>query len=490
MHTFNLRVFEINTRIWLRRFDTAKKKAKLLDVPNEYWKNLVDLGFQAVWLMGIWKTLPEYVNEFCMKEYLIDEYTKALNDWTENDVIGSPYAIDKYEFDPSITSAKDFLKFKEKLNTLGLLVILDFIPNHFHAYSSVVREHPEIFLQGNENLLNSDKHTYYKFNNHILAHGRDPFFPAWEDTAQLNYFNPDTRKFMISQLEHISKFSDGVRCDMAMLIVNNIFYNTWTGAIKLQNYTIPQKEFWQEAIEKIKSEIPNFIFIAEVYWNLEWDLQQMGFDYTYDKILLDRLQYDDAKGVRDHLKAEYDYQVRSLRYIENHDEIRSIIKFGHNKAKAAAAIITTTIGGQLIFDGQIEGKRTRLPIQLGREPYEQIDLEIKNFYEKLLHITHDETILYGDFKLLEAESIGYNDFTNINIISYIWSYNEHYFWVIINYSDIPSRARIKTNLHTDYSNVILNDLFNDKTYTRDANEIKDIGLYVELKPYGMHLFKV
>lgn len=490
MHQFNLRILEVNTRLWLNKFNTKHKKAKITDVPDEYWKHLIDLGFQAVWFMGIWETLPHLASKYCFEDFLVDEYSKALPDWTEDDIIGSPYAINQYKIDNSIATEKEFLEFKKKLNKLGLLIILDFIPNHFHAESILIEKHPDIFLQGDENLYKYDKDTYYYYKDKIYAHGRDPFFPAWKDTIQVNYFNPEARKFMISQLEHISKFCNGVRCDMAMLVINNVFANTWTGALQNSKYTKPATEFWFEAIKLIKSINNEFVFIAEVYWNLEWDLQQLGFDYTYDKILLDRLCYDSPQKIIDHLKAEYSYQVKSLRYIENHDELRSLTKFGHNKAKAAAAIICTTLGGQLIYEGQIEGKRVKLPIQLGREPYEQVDLDMKIFYEKLLQLTHDPTILYGDFQLLNAESIGYNDYTNINIISYIWNYNDHYFWCIINFSDIPSKARIKADLHTDYASIVLNDIINDVSYIRDADEIRSIGLYVELKPYGMHLFKV
>ncbi|HOL81970.1 MAG TPA: alpha-amylase family glycosyl hydrolase [Ignavibacteriales bacterium] len=481
---------EVNTRVWLNKFNTSKKKARLTDVPTTYWQHLVDLGFQAIWFMGIWETLPHLANQYCLEDYLIDEYSKALPDWTEEDVIGSPYAINQYKIDKNIATEEEFLEIKDKLNKLGLFVILDFIPNHFHAESILIDKYPEIFLQGDENLYKSDQNTYYLHNGKIFAHGRDPFFPAWKDTIQLNYFNPKTRDFMISQLENITKYCDGVRCDMAMLITNNIFRNTWTGALEINNFSKPQTEFWYDAINHIKKLRNDFIFIAEVYWNLEWDLQQLGFDYTYDKILLDRMHYNGAKEIIDHLKAEYSYQVKSLRFIENHDEMRSLEKFGHNKAKACAAIICTTIGGQLIYDGQIEGKKIKLPVQLKREPYEQIDLEMKVFYEKLLSITHDPTILYGDFKLLQADSIGYGDFSNINIITYIWSYNDHYFWCIINFSENSSKARIKVDLHTDYSNIILNDLINDVSYNRNAEEIKNEGLYVELKPYGMHLFKI
>jgi hypothetical protein len=123
----NPRVFEINTRVWLRQFDSTRK-ARLSDVPAEKWDQLKLAGFEAVWLMGIWKTSKDVIEKCCFEPGLVESYSKALPDWKKEDVIGSPYAIDIYEPDPSVCKKGDLLKFKKMLNDKGLLLILDFIP--------------------------------------------------------------------------------------------------------------------------------------------------------------------------------------------------------------------------------------------------------------------------------------------------------------------------------------------------------------------------
>ena len=61
----------------------------------------------------------------------------------------------------------------------------------------------------------------------MIANGRDPYFPAWPDVAQLNAFSPSLRTAVIDTLQQIAEQCDGVRCDMAMLVMNDTFARTW-----------------------------------------------------------------------------------------------------------------------------------------------------------------------------------------------------------------------------------------------------------------------
>ena len=184
--------------------------------------------------MGIWKTCSSIITKCCYEPELITAYNKSLNDWNKNDVIGSPFAIDKYEVNPVLGSWDDILELKIKLNEMGIKLFLDFIPNHLNADSTIIKSKPEIFLEADEENFNRDPHTFYKHenSNRIFAHGRDPLFPAWSDTIQINFFKEEARNFLISNLLKLADICDGVRCDMAMLLLNNIFYNTWSGSFK------------------------------------------------------------------------------------------------------------------------------------------------------------------------------------------------------------------------------------------------------------------
>lgn len=488
----NLKLYEINTRVWIKRFYAECGDNITIDqVPDSYWDYLADLGIDYVWLMGVWKTCPSSIDKYCFEEGLVKEYSNALKDWHHDDVIGSPYSIDKYEINPLFGNKDNFLKLKEKLNNKGIKLMLDFVSNHYSADTELLKTNPEIFLPADSEIYGRDPYTYFRpFNNDdvFFAHGRDPFFPAWQDTIQVNYFCTKAQEFQINVLKEISNICDGVRCDMAMLTLNNVFNNTWGGALNKMGFAMPNTQFWQEAITAVKIDKPNFLFLAEAYWDLEWELQQLGFDYTYDKKLLDRIASGSAKDVIGHLYADPDYQERSCRFIENHDERRAISLLGKEKSMAAATLISTITGLKLYHDGQFEGKRIKLPVQLGREPKEPIVTCIQNHYYNLLKITKNEVFKYGDWHLLNVIPVSPNNLTYKNLIAYEWRYRYERVLVVINFSGTVSVGRVKLDV-IGYPEVFeLKDVLNDVNYIRSTSESYHEGLFIELKPFRAHIF--
>jgi hypothetical protein len=281
---------------------------------------------------------------------------------------------------------------------------------------------------------------------------------------------------------------DGVRCDMAMLPLNNIFFNTWIGVLKKYGYEQPIKEFWEEAIAVIKSKNPEFLFIAETYWDLEWQLQQLGFDFTYDKKLTDRLAAGDIGTIKDHLRAEKKYQKKSVRFLENHDEDRAVVKFGKEKSLAAAVVISTIQGMVLYHQGQFEGRKIKLPVQLGREPVEKLDKRIHDFYLRLLKITNQKIFKEGKWQFLEPLTIGGNDLTMENLLAWEWQFENEVRIVVVNFNNSTSRCRLKFDVSSDAEKIDLVDLINDSSYNRSASEILQKGLFIELKSFNSHIF--
>lgn len=487
MNYNNPRILELNTRVWLKK----NKLASISQIPDSQINEWADLGLDYVWLMGIWKINKNIIQEYCFEPELVSAYTDALKDWKNEDVIGSPYSIDTYEINPSVGTEKELINFKKRLNKKGIKLILDFVSNHLSVGSRHLKKNKEIFLYADEHLHRNDPYTFFEspYNpNEYFAHGRDPLFPPWKDTVQINFFNKKARRFLIDKLRHISELCDGVRCDMAMLALNNVFYNTWIGVIKKYGYEKPKEEFWVEAINSVKEINPEFVFIAEAYWDLEWQLQQIGFDFTYDKRLLDRLLSGDVRSVTDHLHAEREYQQKSIRFIENHDENRAAYKFGKDKSLAAATVISTIQGMILYYDGQFEGKKIKLPVQLGREPFEKEDDRVKTYYYKLLRITKDDIFRQGQWSLLEPISADISDSSSENFFAWQWKLKNKLCVVVINYSNTTSRCRLKFDLPNNKMVINLNDILNSVTYERSVEEINEKGLYIELKPFSSHIF--
>lgn len=361
-------LYQINTRVWIRRFGP---KATLADVPETYWRQLAKAGIRQVWLMGVWQNAPEAAQRYALVPGLREEYSHALPDWSaEADVIGSPYAIDCYELLPSLGPPEALALTRARLHELGMKLILDFVPNHFHAETRWLALRPEVFLEVSAEWRSADSATFYEsaaLPGRAFAHGKDPNFAAWQDTIQVDYSHPAAHHFMREQLLAVAAQCDGLRCDMAMLPLNEVFARTWGFALPARP-ALP--EFWPGAIEAVKELYPGFVFIAEVYWDMEWNLQQQGFDYTYDKRLLDRLKQGQPEPLHLHLNAELPFQLRSVRFLENHDEERISGRLSQPQAQAAAVIAYTIPGLSFFHDGQWEGRRVRLPVQLGRAPEE------------------------------------------------------------------------------------------------------------------------
>ncbi len=484
----NPKLYEINTRVWIKQFE---KGTTLSKIPKKIFEDFAAKGIDIIWFLGVWKTCPGLVDKCCFTVDLISSYSKSLKDWKKEDVIGSPFAIDDYEVNPQLGDFSDLKNLKEILNDMGIKLFLDFIPNHFGAESKLIKTNPEIFLKADEELFNNDPHTFFQVESdhkQIFAHGRDPLFPAWLDTIQVNYFSRDAREFMINRLLQLTEFCDGVRCDMTMLQLNNVFQNTWLGVLNKRNYKEPKEEFWKIAIEKVKKKAPEFIFLAEAYWDLEWDLQQLGFDFTYDKRLTDRLAANDVQSVKSHLLAENQFQIHSARFLENHDEQRAVIKFGKKQSFAAAVLMSTIQGMKIYYDGQTEGKKIRLPVQLGQDTIEKISESIQKHYLKIFSITKSEIFKKGEWKMLDPMPAASNNFSFEKMFAWQWKLGEESRLIVINYSDSTSQCRLKPDLMTDEKEIKLVDLLHDVEYYRSVDEIKTIGLFIELKNYRSHIF--
>jgi glycosidase len=176
---------------------------------------------------------------------------------------------------PNLGGDEALKRLRERLNKRGLKLMLDFVPNHMGPDHAWLEEHPEYFVSGTENDLAQNPKNYTRVKHSsgdlVLGYGRDPYFAGWPDTVQLDYSNSATVTAMTNELLRISSQCDGVRCDMAMLVLPDVFERTW-GRKALT--------FWPGATKTVREKFPDFLFMAEVYWDMEWTLQQQGFDYA------------------------------------------------------------------------------------------------------------------------------------------------------------------------------------------------------------------
>jgi len=272
---------------------------------------------------------------------------------------------------------------------------------------------------------------------------------------------------------------------MAMLLTNKVFACTWGQRAGKQ----PAVDYWPEVIQEVRQASPHFLFMAEAYWDLEWELQQQGFDFCYDKKLYDRLALENGENVRLHLCADLAYQNRLVRFIENHDEPRAAAMFSPLKARAAAVTFATLPGAKLFHEGQMEGRKVRPPVFLARRPPEAADPELSSFYRNLLRLIHRPVFREGEWRLCERS--GWPDNRSyLNLAAWCWRREGERYLVIVNLSGGSSQGRVQLS----WSEVAgrkwrLFDEFTRESYERHGGEMLSPGLFVDLPPWGVHFFR-
>jgi hypothetical protein len=476
-------IYEINTWVWLNEVGRKLGRSVHLGiVPSKVWDDIAALGFDAVWFMGVWERSPAGIAIANRNDSLLADFRRALPDFQPEDNVGSPYCVRRYQVDSQLGGRQGLELARKSLAQRGLRLLLDFVPNHVAPDHPWTVAHPEYFIQGSDDDVRSNPSSFVRVGDSVFACGKDPYFPAWPDVLQLNAFQPGLRHVVIDTLADFASQCDGVRCDMAMLLLNSVFERTW-GARAGER---PATDYWRDVIPAIKRAHPEFVFIAEAYWDLEWELQQQGFDFCYDKRLYDRLEHEDAESVRQHLSADLTYQNKLLRFLENHDEPRASSVFFPAKERAAAVVTSTFTGARLFHEGQFEGRKVRVPVFLGRRPEEPEDVELREFYGKLLEAINRPVFRDGEWRLCEATGWADNQSCR-DMVAWQWQGPDGSFLIIVNLSDSPAQGMIHARWQQRGSGSwTLTDQLSGSTYQRAANELETSGLYVDLPPWGQH----
>jgi hypothetical protein len=370
-------VLEINTRCWLRELSEANGAPLTLEtVPKGEFAAWKSAGFTHLWLMGVWKTGPKASTLARAQPAFRALCHEAFGAVRDEDISGSPYAIADYVVAPQFGGNEGLAHFRRKLRRQGIALLLDFVPNHLGLDHPWLTTRPGLFVRAA-----GRRQETFRAGKSWMAHGKDPNFPAWTDTAQLDYRLRATHSAMREILQTVARQCDGVRCDMAMLLLEDVFAATWAGFPPAAEAA--RGEFWQEAIAAVKEKQGDFLFVAEAYWNRESRLRELGFDYAYDKGFYDCLARRDSRALRDHLQHVANH-FSPVRFLENHDEPRIASLLHPAEQKAAAVLLLFQPGMRLLHDGQMTGRKHRVPVQWTRYWPEPPNLETKSFYDALL----------------------------------------------------------------------------------------------------------
>ena len=481
-------LYEINTWAWLEKLSARLGRLiTLADVPDAEWDGFARIGFDIVWLMGIWQRSPESRRIALVDHGSIPEYDLALPGWKPADVVGSPYAVAQYLPDPRIGTWDSLDRVREKLRARGMALFLDFVGNHTAVDHPWTRQHPDFYVQGAPEEFQKDAASFYRIETSAgvfsLALAKDPYFPAWRDVAQLNHFSPQMRAAHLADLRTIGAHCDGVRCDMAMLQLNDIFGKLWSHY--LGGAKPPEREFWAEA----RTAVPNLILLAEAYWGTEPRLLDLGFSFVYDKGLYDAVRGVNMREVHERVAVDIAHQSQLARFLENHDEARCATIFGTERLASVGTLMATLPGMRFYHQGELDGFKIHLPITLRLAADEPHDPAAIAFFAKILRITKDEVFHKGTWSLLTVTPEG--DATPDGLVAYEWRSEKSWKVIAVNLASQASQGRIHFGDHLfPAKEYLFYDMLNDVRYLRSGDELRDPGLFVRREGLEAHLFDV
>ncbi|HXW55841.1 MAG TPA: alpha-amylase family glycosyl hydrolase [Candidatus Cybelea sp.] len=480
-------LYEIDTWAWLEELSARLgRKVTLADVPNEEWDALADRGFDIVWLMGVWQRSAES-RRISLEPANTQSYATALPGWTPADVIGSPYAVAAYKPDPRMGSFRDIDGVRKKLHARKMALLLDFVGNHTAVDHPWTREHPDFYVQGTQEDYGQDPASFYRLETKkgpvFLALARDPYFPPWQDVAQLNHFHLAMRQAQLDDLRTIAQHCDGVRCDMAMLQLNDIFARVWARLVPFSQ--APPTEFWTEA----KAAVPKLTLLAESYWGTEERLLSLGFSFAYDKELYDAVRDAAVGRIRERLALPVGMQSCLARFLENHDEARCAVTFGGPRLQALATLMSTLPGMRFYHHGELEGRKIRQPIALSRMVPEPPDPATASLFQTILRVTNEAVFHGGRWNLLPVISV--EGGTSESLLAYEWRLDEAWKMIVANLSAGTAQGHILLGDRVSSSSeYVLNDELNDARYPRPGQELQNPGLFVRLDGFRAHLFDI
>ena len=473
-------LYELNVRSWrTERSTELGRPATLDDFSEDFFDRLVEHGFTWLYLIGVWPTgsLSREVSQ--RDPHLLQYLSDVLPNFCDNDICGSPFMPESYTVDAALGGDAALSRLRERARSAGMSLMLDFIPNHIGLDHQWLRDEPDFCVQGDDFSLANQPDAWCKLHGRVFAHGRDPFFAPWRNSVQLDYSNPRLQEAMIHVASTIAARCDGLRCDLAMLLLKDVFENTWKR---------PMQPFWRRCLDRVRAEHPGTLFMAEVYWNREYELQQAGFDFTFDKILYDRLLSGDAESIRAHLRATPDYQKHCVRFLENHAEQRAALRFTSPEHHRGALLITGMVPGLLLCNhGQDDGRRLHASNHANRRPPEGGSLPHREAYRDLMNLLSEPARQNGTWQILEP--IGHDS----PLIGCLWSLQGHHsLALVVNAGWHHANGAVKAGPLAERDCQLQNcfDPAQSAPTQIKADSLRHNGFSVSLPPWGVVAYRV
>ncbi|MSP11611.1 MAG: alpha-amylase [Chloroflexi bacterium] len=409
----NLVLMAKSTYVWLEQL--ARKYGRpiqhLDEVPDEELQTLSRCGGSGLWLIGLWER---------------SRASKTIKElFGQTDAVASAYSLFDYEIAADLGGEEAYENLKERAGKFGMRLASDMVPNHMGIDSRWVMEHPDWFIS-----LDQSPFPSYTFNGPDLSwnldvgiyledhyftrsdaavifkrvdrrtgseryvyHGNDGTSMPWNDTAQLDYLKAEVREAVIQTILHIARRFPIIRFDAAMTLAKKHFERLWYptpgtgGAIpsrtehgmsRAEFDALMPEEFWREVVDRIATEVPDTLLLAEAFWMMEgYFVRTLGMHRVYNSAFMHMLKAEENAKYRTVIKNTIEFNPEILKrfvnFMNNPDEETAVAQFGKGDKYFGVCTLMSTMPGLPMFGhGQIEGFAEKYGMEYRKAKWEEV----------------------------------------------------------------------------------------------------------------------
>lgn len=540
-----------NSFVWLNQLsrEFGRQIERLDQIPDETLDQLASWGFTGLWLIGLWER---------------SDASREIKQMCGNpDAVSSAYSLARYQIAERLGGNLSYQNLSHRCAARGIRLASDMVPNHMGIDSNWVYDHPDWFIQSDQSpfpaytfngadlstrpgtSINLEDHYYtrsdaavvFKHYDHgsgrtrYIYHGNDGTSMPWNDTAQLNYLNPEVREAVIQTILSVARQFPIIRFDAAMTLTKKHYQRLWFpqpgsgGDIPSRaEYAMTREafdaampeEFWREVVQRVADEVPDTLLLAEAFWLMEgYFVRTLGMHRVYNSAFMNMLRNEENEKYRQLIKNTlvYDPEIlkRYVNFMNNPDEKTAVEQYGKgDKYFGICALLSTMPGLPMFGHGQIEGYSEKYGMEYYR-PYwdETPDQDLIRHHQAVIFpLLHNRKVFanVNRFRLFDFHHAGgavnENVFAYTNhqdgqsaLVVYHNKYAETSGWInssapyLVKYG---SEGHLETQnlaealeLNGSYSDLVLfQDQISKRYYLRKLQEIREQGLFFNLGAYS------
>lgn len=523
-----------NIYVWLHQLSRKYQQsiARLDQIPEAELAELARRGINGLWMIGLWERsqASQRIKQMCGNA----------------DAVASAYSLYDYRIADALGGDGAWEALKDRASAHGVRLAADMVPNHVGVVSEWVKHHPDWFVSlphspfpnytfhsqdlSDEPWLSihvedhyfdrSDAAVVFKRYDHrtgderYIYHGNDGTTMPWNDTAQLDYLNPEVREAVIQTILQVARRFPIIRFDAAMTLVKQHVQRLWYpepgtgGAIPSRSAhgltraefdrRMP-REFWQEVVDRVAAEVPDTLLLAEAFWMLEgYFVRNLGMHRVYNSAFMNMLR--DEKNaeyralMRQTLDADPQILKRFVNFMNNPDEDTAADQFGTGDKYFGVCVLMATMPGLPMFGhGQLEGFREKYGMDF-RKPLrdEDVDQPLLAHHERIIVPLLHRRWLFSEVDHFVLYDVTTEQGPNPNVFAYSnRSGNERALVVYNNggsgvagwVKNSPQQALFDALGLAEGSLVRFRDLVSGLEFLRWADDLRHQGMFVSLQGY-------